>query len=103
MKAVAIWKDHTHIMPDLCPWLAEVHITSLLVDGVEGQIPVAAFVVPDWATYVVQDCLGYWWSFTQAPVEELEGYWCSPECEGETQVHASGLGWWTNKLFNLEK
>ena len=103
MKAVAIWKDHTHVMPDLSPWLAEVHLTSLLVDGVEGQIPVAAFVVPDWATYAVQSVSGDWYALDAAPVRsEKHGASVS---QGREEVVFTGQpkGWWTDTLFNLEK
>ena len=35
--------------------------------------------VPDWATWVAQDCLGNWWAFEFVPVIDSLGCWSAPD------------------------
>lgn len=38
-----------------------------------------AMQVPDWATWIAQDCLGVWWAFEFVPVIDHQTCWAAPD------------------------
>ena len=103
-QSFVVWDNKTHSRDK---HLSDVHASAVIGAleregmGCEGKVfPVAAMVVPDDIRFVAQDSLGYWWTFTHAPVEAPEGCWMSPDGD-EGYVHTSSIGWWTNKMYRL--
>ena len=104
-QSFIVWADGTHSRDrHLSPVHAGHVIDALCKEGMGGEgkvFPVASFITTDSVKYVKQDCLGYWWVFTSQPVKGAE-YAAIGAAEDE-YCHKSATGWWTNKLFNLEK
>lgn len=104
-QSVVIWDNKTHSRDrHPSPQHAHAVIHAHLYEGMgcEGKVfPVAAMVTTNSTKYVIQDCLGYWWFFTKKPVQDAQDRWCFLT-EDSMMSHASGLGWWTYKIFNLE-
>lgn len=103
-QSFIIWDNKTHSRDrHIRPTHAGHVIDALLKEGMGGEgkvFPVVAFVVPDDIKYTKQDRLGYWWVFTKKPVEgdEYAAVGISDEYSHKTRT-----GWWTGKLFNLER
>ena len=103
-QSVVIWDNKTHSRDrHSSPQHAQAVIEALIEEGMgcEGKVfPVVAFVVPDDIKYIKQDRLGSWWVFTKKPVEGAE---YAAVGTSDEYSHKTRTGWWTGKLFNLEK
>ena len=95
-QSFIVWADGTHSRDrHISPVHAGCVIDALCKEGMGGEgkvFPVAAFVVPDWATCVKQDASGHWFCYDVYAEEGRYEVICTLP-----------IGWWTNKLFNLEK